>query len=191
MCHLQQRKYPLFMWNGGQLNYFSVSQRKNLPLINTRYAPHRVYTDTGLSCHLCICFVVPKQVDYAHLRMVMPVFKGKSKRNVLLLFTATLFIVTSSAFSTDYVHILHKKRAKWHCKTRIFDEKNVSKILEFNWLWIITTYYLYLSVWCKPLSFRCYIGLSSIIVQFSDLLIYSLQYVYTLFTAYTCIIHKP
>jgi len=53
---------------------------------------------------------------------------GKSQ----LLFTATLFIVTSSAFSTDYVHILHKKRAKWHCKTRIFDEKNVSKILEFN-----------------------------------------------------------
>jgi len=55
-----------------------------------------------------------------------------ARARILLLFTAMLFIVTSSAFSTDYVHILHKKRAKWHCKTRIFDEKNVSKILEFN-----------------------------------------------------------
>ena len=50
-------------------------------------------------------------------------------------------IVTTSASSTGYVHILHKKCAKWHCKTRIFDEKNVSKILEFNWLWIVTNCY--------------------------------------------------
>jgi len=45
----------------------------------------------------------------------------------MLLFTATLFIVTNSALSTGYVHILHKKYAKWHCKTHIFDKKTCQK----------------------------------------------------------------